>query len=120
MVVLIAALLTLATPSLDTPAFSRCMDRAGGVTVEMRTCMSAEHERWDKRLNGAYQRLMATLASDDRLRLRAEERAWLAERQRVCDHAGDDEAGGTLQAVEIDACHLDRTQKRAAELERRR
>ena len=38
-----------------------------------------------------------------------EERAWLNHTQHKCDHAGDDEAGGTLQGVEIDQCNLDET-----------
>ncbi len=120
MSLLVAAVLALAPPSLDTPAFTRCMDRAAGVTTEMRTCMSFEHARWDKRLNGAYQRLMASRPPAAAARLRAEERAWLVTRDEVCPHAGDNEAGGTMQALEVDACGLEHTQKRAAELERRR
>ena len=119
MILAAAVALALAPPSLDTPAFRSCMERAGGVTVGMRACMSDEHERWDKRLNGAYRRLLATRPPPARARLRAEERAWLASRDRACAHAGDAEAGGTLQAVEIDACALERTQRRAAALERR-
>lgn len=116
---ILIATLALAAASLDTPAFTRCMDRAGGVTTLMRNCMAAEHTRWDARLNGSYQKLMATSAPAAREALRQEERTWIVDRKTRCDHAGDAEAGGTMQALEIDGCYLEQTQKRAAKLERR-
>ena len=37
------------------------------------------------------------------------QRAWLKRTKHKCDHAGDDEQGGSLQGVEIDQCNLDET-----------
>ena len=90
-------------------AFNACMDVAGGSTLPMKECMGAEYETWDKQLNQTYQALMARSAVANQVKLRDEERAWLKRTKHKCDHAGDDEEGGTLQGVEIDQCNLDET-----------
>jgi len=98
------------------PAYAACLDRAGGVTPEMRFCISAEQERWEAQLNGAYRQAMASLPLARQAGLRGEERSWLRRREHVCASAGDDEAGGTLQPVEIDQCYLDETIRRTLRL----
>ena len=102
----------------DSPAFRACMDREVS-DFGMRTCVGDETGRWDARLNAAYRVLMTELPPSDRDALRTRERAWIAAGRRACLHAGDDEAGGTLQVYEIDECEMTRTQTRAAELEAR-
>ncbi len=102
-------------PSVDadySKTFSACMDAAGGSTLPMRDCMSAEHDRWDKALNQAYRARMASRDGAAKVRLSDEERAWLKSTARKCDHAGDDEAGGSLQGIDIDQCYLDETIRR--------
>src|SRR5262249_1275275 len=69
----------------------------------------AEHDAWDRQLNEAYRTLMASRPAPAKTQLRDGERAWLQRTQHKCDHAGDDEAGGTLQGVQIDQCYLDET-----------
>ncbi len=85
------------------------MDAAGGSTMPMKECMGAEYETWDKQLNQTYQALMARRAAPDQAKLRDDERIWLKRTKHKCDHAGDDEQGGSLQGVEIDQCNLDET-----------
>ena len=90
-------------------AYNACMDVAGGSTLPMKECIGAEYETWDKQLNQTYQVLMARRPAADQARLRDDERAWLKRTKHKCDHAGDDEEGGSLQGVEIDQCNLDET-----------
>jgi uncharacterized protein YecT (DUF1311 family) len=108
-----------APPSVDryySKTYSDCMNEAAGSTLPMRQCMGAEHDDWDKTLNQVYQALMASRAGPAKTQLRDDERAWLKRTTHQCDHAGDDEAGGTLQNVEIDQCYLDETIRRTVYL----
>ena len=113
-------LLFAGTPALSDQAkpklsntFDRCMNASQGVTVEMHDCISAEQERQDARLNRTYQALLARLSNDQKLRLRQVERRWLKTTKEHCDHAGDDNEGGTLQTIEIADCYMTETAKRA-------
>ncbi|HWF78881.1 MAG TPA: lysozyme inhibitor LprI family protein [Caulobacteraceae bacterium] len=92
--------------------YNDCMNEAAGSTLPMRQCMGDEHDAWDKQLNQVYQALMTRRAEPAKVQLRDDERAWLKRTKSQCDHAGDDEAGGTLQGVEIDQCYLDETIRR--------
>ena len=104
-----------ALPSVEryySKTYNDCMNAASGSTLPMRQCMGDEHDAWDKQLNQVYQALMARRSEPAKTQLRDDERAWLKRTQHTCDHAGDDEAGGTLQGVEIDQCYLDETIRR--------
>ncbi len=94
------------------PTYNACM-KAAVSTMETRDCISAEHDDWDKALNNIYQTLMASRTAPEKTELLHDERAWLKHRKIKCDHAGDDEEGGSLQLVEIDMCYLDETIRRA-------
>jgi len=96
--------------------YNDCMNEAGGSTLPMRQCMGDEHDAWDKQLNQVYQALMTSRPAPAKTQLRADERAWLKRTKHTCDHAGDDEAGGTLQGVEIDQCYMDETIRRTVYL----
>jgi uncharacterized protein YecT (DUF1311 family) len=88
--------------------YNECLQGAVS-TMQTRGCIGDEYTAWDKRLNQVYQALMAARAAPDKVQLRDDERAWLKRTKAKCDHAGDDEAGGSLQPVEIDQCNLDQT-----------
>ena len=114
------ALLLLLTPvrvAAAEPALSRtyeaCMDRAGGVTVSMRECMSAEHERQDARLNANYRELSRLLSHERRALLVQAQRAWLTWRKAECEHRASEAMDGTLGPVMIDDCWLTMTAERA-------
>jgi uncharacterized protein YecT (DUF1311 family) len=101
----------LAAPSAQTyysKTYTACM-ATGLSTLEMRDCQNAEYADWDKALNGVYQTLMANRSAPEKLQLRDDERAWLKRTKAKCDHAGDSEAGGTLQPIEVQGCYLDET-----------
>ena len=99
--------------------YTDCMAQAGGSTMPTRDCQNAETDSWDKQLNGVYQQLLAKADAAGKLKLRDEERAWLKRTTRKCDHAGDDEAGGSLQPIEIADCYLAEKILRTVELKKR-
>lgn len=106
-------------PSVDTyysKTFNDCMAAAGGSTLPMRDCQGAEYQDWDKALNQIYQTLMASRTPAEKTELRDDERAWIKHTKAKCDHAGDDEAGGSLQGIEVQGCYLDETIRRAVYL----
>jgi uncharacterized protein YecT (DUF1311 family) len=121
----LAAAVALATSAYGAPlkvdpyyskTYTACMDAAGGATLPTRDCIHAEHDSWDASLNKMYQALMASPDGPPKIQLRDEERAWIKHTAKTCDHAGDDEQGGSLQYVEIDQCYLDETIRRAVYL----
>jgi uncharacterized protein YecT (DUF1311 family) len=100
-----------AAPAADTyysKTFTACMAAAVS-TYAMRDCQGAEYATWDKALNQVYQALIASRSPAEKTQLRNDERAWLRRTKASCDHAGDGEAGGTLQPIEVEACYLDQT-----------
>ena len=104
-----------AEPSLDryySKTYNTCMDTAGGSTMPMKDCIGDEYAAWDKSLNQTYQALMATRSDATKIQLRDDERAWLRRTEIKCAAAGDDDAGGSLQTVDIDQCNLDERVKR--------
>jgi len=107
----------IAVEPLDTgrnysPTYNACMAAAAGATLQMRDCIGDEQTRWDDALNATYRQLMSKLSAVRQAGLRAEERQWIRRKTHECDHAGDDNAGGTLQAIEVGECTLDQTIRR--------
>ncbi len=96
------------------PSYKQCLDAAGGVTPEMRDCISEEMAHQDARLNRAYRKLMAHLDAAAKSKLKSEERAWIRRRDSECDPGP--EPG---QGIELDAygCSVRSTAARARELE---
>jgi uncharacterized protein YecT (DUF1311 family) len=92
--------------------YHHCLLRAGQNPVQQGMCVQAELSRQDARLNFAYQHLMKNYkpSSVTAGELRVEQRAWLKERDTACKLNGD-----TVDNV----CLVDRTTKRADELEMR-
>jgi len=117
----LAALLLLALPcaaeSLYTHAYSTCMDRSGGVTVEMLNCMSAELETQDAMLNDAYRSLGAQLSPARKRQLTAAQRLWIQYRDANCRFYADPD-GGTSSDLSSNECVLRETAERAEELKR--
>lgn len=97
-------------------SYAACLTEAAGVTPDMKQCMGTEYAYQDKRLNKAYKALMATLDKDQQVKLRNDERTWIAYRD---SHCALDPDGG--QAAELDAydCSVEETARQAAALEDR-
>lgn len=95
--------------------YAACMDKAAGVTLGMVECMVAELGRQDKRLNTAYQALMADLEPQRKKQLQSAQRLWLQYRDANCSFYHDPE-GGSLARVAANGCMLQMTARRAQEL----
>jgi uncharacterized protein YecT (DUF1311 family) len=107
----LAPALAHAAPKPDayySATYNDCMKTAMA-TMQTRDCIHDEYDAWDKSLNQVYQALMTSREPAAKVQLRDDERAWLQRTKHKCDHAGDDEMGGSLQYVEIDQCNLDQT-----------
>lgn len=91
--------------------YEACMARAGTKVVQTGMCAQKEIGAQDGRLNKAYRQVMQQLQSDPARRsaLRDRQRAWLKARDYACDIDG-----GTFDMN----CVVERTAKRADELER--
>jgi uncharacterized protein YecT (DUF1311 family) len=80
-------------------------------------CANAELQVQDGRLNTAYQAAILRLERPrQKAALQKAQRAWIAFRDADCA-AYVDEDWGSMARVEANACVLERTRERAAELE---
>jgi uncharacterized protein YecT (DUF1311 family) len=101
------------------PTFDACVQK-GQTTPDLVGCAADETARWDKRLNAAYQRIMASTewSTGTKNLVRDAQRAWLAYRTAKCAAEGElDAEGGTLARVSAADCMANETALRAAELE---
>lgn len=97
------------------------MDRAQGVTAEMRACMAGEQQRLDGELDTVYSQLMGMMRDPAaRASLVDSERAWMAHRQSQCAFEMTQQDAGSLRPVLFSGCWLKETAQRVAELEQRR
>jgi len=107
--------LPCAAEDLYTGTYSACMDRSGGVTVEMLNCISEELETQDAMLNSAYKKLGTQLSPARKQQLTSAQRLWLQYRDANCGFYADPD-GGTLATVISNECFLRETAERAEEL----
>lgn len=87
-----------------------------GSTTQMVECVASIAERWDKRLNAAYQKaLKDAVSTAQRDQLRAAQRLWVRYRDANCEYYALGE--GTISRLEAASCLHDVTKSRALELE---
>jgi uncharacterized protein YecT (DUF1311 family) len=96
--------------------FDTCMDKAGGVTVNMLNCIDAETQRQDKKLNTMYQNTMKSLTNKRKEELKKTQQLWIKYRDANCDFYADPD-GGTMASILGASCVMDMTTQRAKELE---
>ncbi|MQG93788.1 lysozyme inhibitor LprI family protein [Pseudomonas sp. MN1F] len=113
---LLAFLAPLAQADDNSPAYNQCMDKASS-TQAMSSCIQAETQLQDQRLNRVYKQLMAKLDSAPQQSLRDVQRQWIGYRDANCKFHVQ-ATGGTLAQLEGGMCMLDMNRERAAELER--
>ncbi|MCP5419018.1 MAG: DUF1311 domain-containing protein [Gammaproteobacteria bacterium] len=97
------------------PQFSRCLDKANGVTAAMIACIASETKVQDARLNSNYNALMASLNESRKKELLEAQRAWLKFRDLNCKFYYDPD-GGSIATVSANHCFLNTTEQRASEL----
>jgi uncharacterized protein YecT (DUF1311 family) len=98
-----------------TQEYLTCLDKAGGVTVEMINCILAETKRQDIRLNENYKKPVSKLSTERKKELLEAQRAWINFRDTNCRFY-DDPAAGTSARVSANECVLNVTADRAKEL----
>ncbi|WP_409260732.1 lysozyme inhibitor LprI family protein [Pseudomonas putida] len=113
---LLAFLAPMALADDNSPAYSQCMDKASS-TLAMSSCIQAQTQLQDQRLNRVYKQLMSKLGSGPQKGLRDVQRQWIAYRDANCAFHVQ-ASGGTLAQIEGGLCVLAMTRERAAELER--
>ena len=100
-------------------SYEACKAKAQ-TTPDSEGCAAAETALWDKRLNAAYQKIMASPHWNGATKglVRTAQRTWLSYRDAKCGAAGELEAeGGTLSRIVAGDCIATETALRAAELE---
>jgi uncharacterized protein YecT (DUF1311 family) len=114
--ILAAASLACAAEEAYSDRYSACMDKSGGVTVEMLDCMAAETAAQDSKLNQAYGKLGAQLTPARKRQLVAAQRLWVQYRDANCGFYADPD-GGTAASLAASGCVMRETAGRASELE---
>jgi uncharacterized protein YecT (DUF1311 family) len=91
-----------------------CWDKAM-TTYEMTMCAAQDAKAADADLNKVYHKLLASVTSEQKVKLVAAERAWITFRDADCAFVGS--AGGTISTVDEVTCRTDRTIDRTKQLE---
>jgi uncharacterized protein YecT (DUF1311 family) len=82
------------------------------VQRDMNICADRDYRAADAQLNGAYRAAMARLDVPGRERLKAEERDWIAERDRRCKAEAAEERGGSIFPMVYSGCLTEKTKAR--------
>ncbi|WP_244426078.1 lysozyme inhibitor LprI family protein [Mesorhizobium amorphae] len=96
-----------------------CVDRTNGVSEEMLDCGKVEIDKWDARLNAAYQTLLHRESGARRARLQAEQKAWLRHHLKETHRLTVDPDTGSGAFMVSQGFELDDITKRTLALERR-
>ena len=99
-----------------TGEYNRCIVKAGAVDPAILECVGNEYLRQDKRLNAAYQKLMASLSSERKKQLLEAQRLWGKYTEANCGFYYDPN-GGTSARMLAAECDVTARVLRAAELE---
>ena len=65
------------------PSYDKCLEASQGVTLALNNCIGSEYDFQDKRLNTAYKALRQSMTETQRVALRDQERAWIADRDKI-------------------------------------
>lgn len=125
---LAAAALLFLTGGAAGPAFADDAPdcKAPQTQADMTICAGKDHDKADKDLNAAYQKLRKQLADRDKTAdasskgatdaLVTAQRAWVAFRDANCALSGFQARGGSMEPMLIASCLADMSSKRAEEL----
>ncbi|PBB67432.1 hypothetical protein CK228_16595 [Mesorhizobium sp. WSM4312] len=96
-----------------------CVSQSGGYTGKMLDCGKVEIDKYDARLNAAYNTLMRREHGPQRARLQREQRAWLKHHLRETHRLAADPDNGEAAFFTSQGFELDDLSARTAELEKR-
>jgi uncharacterized protein YecT (DUF1311 family) len=106
-----------------TKAYDECLnngDAARGVQPAMNACVAMEYERQDGRLNQAYSMVMKRQNAAGKTKLRAAQRIWIKQRDRICAAEEKEYEGGTMAPMIFHSCLINETIERTIWLEKYR
>ena len=93
---------------------SACAERR--TQVEANACADSAYGRADDELNAVYRRVSAKLGAEERPRLRAVQRAWIAFRVAHCEFLAERYEGGSIQPYIRASCLEKVTRERTGHL----
>lgn len=96
-----------------------CVARTDGVSDKMLDCGKVEIDKWDARLNAAYQTLLHRESGAGRARLQAEQKAWLRHHLKETHRIAVDPDTGSGAFMLSQGFELDDITKRTLALEQR-
>ncbi|MGJ4944044.1 lysozyme inhibitor LprI family protein [Bradyrhizobium sp. HKCCYLS1011] len=96
-----------------------CMAKADGVSSKMLDCGKVEIDKWDSRLNAAYQTLLHRSEGKQRAQLQQEQRAWLKHHLSETHRLAVDPNNGSVAFLESQSFELDDLVERTLALEKR-
>jgi len=102
----------------QSPEFNACMAQAGGISSKMLDCGKAEIDKWDVRLNAAYQTLLHTSKGKDRAQLQREQRIWLKHHLTETNRLAADPNNGSVAFLDSQAFELQDLSDRTLALEK--
>ncbi|MGY4478918.1 lysozyme inhibitor LprI family protein [Bradyrhizobium sp. USDA 3364] len=120
--VIVASMLVLGTLSVraqQSAAYDACMDKAEGVSTKMLDCGKTEIDKWDTRLNTAYQALLASSKGEAHAQLLTEQRAWLKHHLSETHRLAADPNNGSAAFLDSQAFELKDIADRTLLLEKR-
>ena len=101
--------------------FDKEMDKTEGVTVNIRSVQSEAYSRWDKELNRVYGELMNKFNTQDKLKLKEAQRAWVKFRDAESDLLWAEAlfgSGGTSAPVAVSDHGREMVRQRVCTLQR--
>ncbi len=113
-----AAALALSTSASHAQSYKQCQAKAGGVTISLKDCDSAELDRREAVLNRLYKQVLHAVGPGRQAGLRRAERAWVAFADNECDFRMSGEAGGTDAPLVYNTCCLELIARRTDDLRR--
>lgn len=107
---------TLALFSIQSLAaeYERCDSAVN--TMEIDQCLGGEFDKYDKRLNQAYQKTLKDLEPSVRKALVEAQRAWIIFRDKECDAVYAFWREGTIRNAKYMGCKIEKTSQRTDEL----
>ncbi len=95
-------------------SYFQCLDSAAGVTPQMQDCIDEEFDFQENRLRDIDQRLINRANRHGQTALKTAHEEWVIDRDKSCSSNRQEGQGSRL---ETNACVLERTAKRATEME---
>jgi len=118
----LACLLLMVVPSAYAQSddeMAACVDKTDGVSEAMLDCGKVEIDKWDARLNAAYQTLLQRQHGAARAKLQAEQKAWLRHHVKETHRLAVDPDTGSGAFMASQGFELDDISKRTLILEGR-